>query len=377
MIKRKEQKWDLLIIGAGLYGATCAYELTRKGYRCLVLEKRNHIGGNCYTETRDGVNLHLYGPHIFHTSNQQIWEWVSKFTSFNHYHHRVKVDFEGKRYSFPPNMETFYQLWGVKTPSEAISYLEDVRVKDLAADSLQGYALSQVGKEIYETFIKGYTQKQWGRAPDLLPASILKRIPIRLTYDDSYFSDPYQGIPIGGYTPLIGKMLAGVEVRLGTDYLSNREEFDSLARKVLFTGPIDAFCNYRFGQLLYRSMQFNHRCLDTKDYQGMAIINYTSVNVPYTRVIEHKHFEFGTQPVTWVSEEYPGAHGPESEPMYPVRDSENLALLRQYQDFTSAKEYQRYYLGGRLAEYLYYDMHQAIGSALKKSERIAKDLSSI
>ena len=375
MNKSEEKKWDLLIVGAGLYGAACAHELTKKGFRCLVLEKRQHIGGNCYTESRDGINLHLYGAHIFHTSNQRIWQWISQFADFNHYHHKVKVDYEGKRYSFPPNLETFYQLWGVKTPFEARAHLEQVRLKNLSGDSLEEYALSQVGQEIYDIFIKGYTQKQWGQMPGTLPSSILKRIPIRFNYNDSYFSDSYQGIPIGGYTPVIAKMLAGVEVRLGVDYLADRDRFGALAKKTLFTGAIDAFCQHRFGPLLYRSMQFKHRCLELDDYQGMAVINYTSASVPYTRIIEHKHFEFGEQPVTWVSEEYPQAHTAESEPMYPVRDDANLAKLKQYQEWLNTNEYRDIYFGGRLADYLYYDMHQAIGSALKKSEIIARDLS--
>lgn len=370
----KKKDWDILIVGAGLYGAACAHELTRKGLRCLVLEKRAHIGGNCYTENRDGINLHLFGPHIFHTSNQKIWEWISQFARFNHYHHTVKVDFEGKRYSFPFNLETFHQIWGVKTPAEAKQKLEEVRIHQNSADSLESYALSQVGRDMYEIFIKGYTQKQWGTDPAKLPSSILKRIPVRLNYNDSYFSDTYQGIPIGGYTPIIEKLLQGSEVRLGVDYLSNREHFNALADKVLYTGAIDAFCDFQFGRLAYRSMRFEHRCIETEDYQGLAIINYTSAKVPYTRSIEHKHFEFGAQAVTWVSEEFSEPHRPESEPMYPVRDEDNLAKLRQYQSYLDAPSFGNFYFGGRLAEYLYYDMHQAIGGALKKSEQIAADL---
>ena len=366
--------WDVLIVGSGLYGATCAHELTQKGYRCLVLEKRMNIGGNCYTENRDGINLHLFGAHIFHTSNQRIWDWITQFAKFNHYHHTVKVDFEGRRFSFPPNLETFNQLWGVKTPEDAKKKLEEVRFKGAIDDSLEDYALSNVGEEIYNIFIKGYTEKQWGQAPKTLPSSILKRIPVRLNYNDSYFSDIHQGIPIGGYTPIIEKLLKGSEVRLGVDYLSNREHFNSMAKKVLFTGAIDAFCDYQFGKLLYRSMHFKHYCHEIEDFQGLAVINYTSAAVPFTRIIEHKHFELGTQPVTWISEEYPEAHSAHSEPMYPVRDTDNLAKLTQYQGHLSTDAYKDYYFGGRLAEYLYYDMHQAIGGALKKSEQIAKDL---
>jgi UDP-galactopyranose mutase len=372
---KSKKDWDVLIVGAGLYGAACAHELTKKGFRCLVFEKRGNIGGNCYTENRDGINLHLFGAHIFHTSNQKIWEWITQFARFNHYHHTVKVEYEGKRYSFPFNLETFYQIWGVKTPEEAKKKLDEVRIPAGAEDSLESHALSQVGTDIYNIFIKGYTEKQWGTDPRKLPSSIIKRIPVRLNYNDSYFSDTYQGIPIGGYTPIIEKLLQGSEVRLGVDYLANPESFNVLADKVLFTGPIDAFFNFQFGKLLYRSMSFKHRRLEMEDFQGMSVINYTSEKVPFTRIIEHKHFEFGTQPVTWVSEEYSQAHGADSEPMYPVRDEENLAKLRQYQEHLGTDTYKNFYFGGRLAEYLYYDMHQAIGGALKKSEQIAADLS--
>ncbi len=368
-----EKEWDVLIVGAGLYGATCAHELSQKGYRCLVLEKRPHIGGNCYTENRDGINLHLYGAHIFHTSNQRVWDWINQFATFNHYHHRVKVDYNGKRYSFPFNMETFYQLWGVKTPEEAARKLEEVRVKN-APDTLEGYALSQIGHDLYETFIKCYTEKQWGRAPDLLPSSIIKRIPVRLTYNDSYFDDTHQGIPIGGYTPIIEKLLSKSEVRTGVDYLAQRAEFDASAKRILYTGPIDEFAERRFGQLLYRSVHFKHRRLEIPDFQGTSVINYTSKDIPYTRILEHKHFEFTAGPITWISEEYSGAHSKESEPMYPVRDTENLEKLRKYQEFLSGNDYSNYFFGGRLAEYLYYDMHQAIGGALKKAEAIASSL---
>jgi UDP-galactopyranose mutase len=367
---------DILIVGAGLFGATCAYELQKQGFRCLVLEKRDHIAGNCYTDNRDGINVHVFGPHIFHTSNKRIWDWVTQFVPFNHYRHRIKVDYKGRIYSFPPNLDTFNQLWGVRTPGEAAKKLEELRKKDVPLDTLEGWALSQVGQEIYDIFIKGYTQKQWGRPPSSLPASIIKRIPMRLTYDDNYFFDNYQGIPVGGYTAIFQKMLADVEVRLSTDYLADRERFDALAPRTLYTGPIDRFFDFRFGKLEYRSMRFEHERLEIPDFQGVSIVNYTAEQTPFTRIVEHKHFEFGTQPVTWITREYPLPEVGDSEPMYPIRDERNMQMLKQYQSMAEQPAHSHYYMGGRLAEYQYYDMHQAIGAALQMASRIAQDLRS-
>ncbi len=361
--------FDLLIVGAGFFGAVCAYELKRKGFRCLLLEKRGHIGGNCFTEKRDDINIHSYGPHIFHTSDPEVWNWVNQFASFNRYRHRVKVCSDGLAYSFPLNLMTFQQLWGVATPEEARKKLEGLQVHG-DTQSLEGWMLSKVGREVYEKFFAGYTRKQWGRSPATLPASIIKRLPIRFSYDDDYYEDSYQGIPTGGYTGIFTKLLSGIEVRLNTDYFAARHHFDSLARKVLYTGPIDRFYDYQCGRLEYRSMKFEHQRIEMKNFQGVAQINYPSETVPYTRIIEHKHFEFGTQPVTWITREYPG--NLEQEPMYPVKDAASQGILKKYHHLQSRE--QKHYFGGRLASYEYYDMHHVIAAALKTAKNIISGL---
>ncbi len=367
-------KYDFLIVGAGLFGATCAYELTRRGFHCLVVEKRSHLGGNCYTEVRDGINIHVYGPHIFHTASQAIWQWMGQFAAFNHYRHRVKVNFNGRIYSFPPNLSTFNELWGIGTPTAARRHFDSLDHTNGPADTLETWSVSKVGREIYDLFIKGYTEKQWMKSPTELPASIIKRIPVRLTYDDSYFEDPYQGVPIGGYSRIFQQLLSGSNVLLNTDYFEDRTHFDAMAARILYTGPIDRFYDYRFGKLEYRSVRFEHELLEIPDFQGIAQMNYTSAQVPYTRIVEHKHFEFGKQPVTWITKEYPVQCTEGQLEMYPIRDSKNIAVLERYHKLRRHPEYLRYFFGGRLAEYQYYDMHQVIGSALHRVEEIVAEM---
>jgi UDP-galactopyranose mutase len=360
-------------VGAGLFGATCAYELTRCGLRCLVLEKSSHIGGNCYTEERDGIHVHCYGPHLFHTSDEKIWRWVTRFTEFNGYRLRARVRYRNKLYSFPLNLETFMQLWGVETGAQARAHLERVRIDGQDTQSLEGWALSRFGREVYETFIEGYTKKQWGKPPRRLPASILKRLPVRFTRDDAYFNDPYQGVPTAGYTAIFERLLEGIDVRLNTDYFADRRGFDARARAVAYTGPIDRFFDYRFGRLEYRSLRFEHERLAVRDFQGFAMVNYTEAEVPFTRIVEHKHFHWDAhkdREVSWITREYPTWSGEEREPLYPIRDQENCRILVHYEALAKKAEYGRHCFGGRLAEYRYYDMHQVIAAALKTSERI-------
>jgi len=356
--------YDFLIVGAGLFGATCAYELSARGQNCLVIEKRRHIGGNCFTEPRDGITIHRYGPHIFHTSDERIWTWIRQFATFNHYRHRAKVNLHGKIYSFPLNLATFNELWGITTPNDAKAHLDSIAIPNIDVSDLEGWALSKVGSEIYHKFIKGYTSKQWGCDPSCLPASLIKRLPIRLSYDDSYFVDPYQGIPIGGYTPIIEKLFARCRVLTNVDYLRSKSELDRSARHVIYTGPLDAFHEFRFGKLDYRSLCFSHELLETNDFQGIAQMNYPSQSIPYTRIIEHKHFEFGCQPVTWISKEYPASLKDGEGEMYPIPDKDNMERANKYKERSKDSYFRKYSFGGRLAEYRYYDMHQAIGSAL-------------
>lgn len=370
-----KKPYDLVIVGAGFFGAVCAYELKRKGFRCLMIEKRRHIGGNCYTDSKDGINIHQYGAHIFHTSNLKIWEWVNQFATFNHYCHRLRANHAGRIFSFPINLKTFQQLWGVSTSAAARERLESVKIPSAGIDSLEDWALSQVGREVYELFIKGYSEKQWGRPAADLPASIIRRLPVRFTDDDRYFDDTYQGIPEGGYTPIFHKLLAGTEVRLNRDYLANRSYFESLGRRVLYTGPIDCFFDYRFGYLDYRGLRFELERVECADYQGMAVMNFTSAQVPQTRIIEHKHFEFGRQPVTWITREYPLVASGTEEPFYPIKDQRNQRIFEQYKEWS--RQLKQYHFGGRLAEYQYFDMHQVIGSALQKCRDIEGDLRQI
>ena len=360
-----QKKYDYLIVGSGLYGAVFACEARLKGKKCLVVDKRNHIGGNVFTRTVEGIQVHEYGAHIFHTSNRRIWEYVNGFVAFNRYTNSPLANFRGNLYNLPFNMNTYRQLWGVSTPDEARSKLQEQCAPFLQNPNprnLEEQALAMVGPDIYHTLIKGYSEKQWGRPATEIPAFIIRRIPLRFTFDNNYFEDTYQGIPIGGYTRLIEKMLEGIEVRTGVNYFEQKSELDSLAEKIVYTGKIDEFFDYQFGRLEYRSLKFEHQVLDKANFQGNAVINFTDRAVPYPRIIEHKHFEFGSQAKTVITHEYPAEYSPGKEPYYPINDARNQAILAQYQSL--AKNFPKVHFGGRLAEYKYYDMHQVIEKAL-------------
>jgi len=354
-------KYDYVIVGAGLFGAVTAYELTKRGKKCLVIDKRNHVGGNCYCEKIEGINVHKYGAHIFHTNNKEIWEYVNQFSEFNNYINQPVAIYKNKLYNLPFNMNTFNKLWGVKTPAEAHQKIEEQRKATLAESprNLEEQALSLVGNDIYKKLIKGYTEKQWGRSCKDLPAFIIKRLPVRFTYDNNYFNDRYQGIPIGGYNVIFEKLLQDIDVKLNCDF----KEFDkSSASEVIYTGQIDEYFDYCFGRLEYRTVTFENEIIDTDNYQGNAVINYTERAVPYTRIIEHKHFEFGTQPKTVISREYSTKWLPGMEPYYPVNDERNIALYEKY--LSHAKTFKNVHFGGRLGLYKYLDMDKVIESAL-------------
>lgn len=358
--------YDFLIVGAGLFGATAAHVLTRRGKRCLVIDKRPHIGGNVYTENVNGINVHKYGAHIFHTSNKDVWDFVNSFIEFNRYTNSPVANYKGKLYNLPFNMNTFYQMWGVITPEQAAAKIEEQRRESgiINPRNLEEQAISLIGKDIYYTLIKDYTEKQWGRKATELPAFIIRRLPVRFTFDNNYFTDKYQGIPIGGYTKLVEKLLGEIKVKLDTDYFENRKYFDSIADKVIYTGEIDRYFDYRFGHLEYRTVSFETELLEgVANYQGNAVVNYTDAETPYTRIIEHKHFEFGNQPDTVISKEYSKEWKPGDEPYYPVNDERNGALYTRYK--TLADNQEKVIFGGRLAEYKYYDMHQVIENALR------------
>ncbi len=359
-------KYDYIIVGAGLYGAVFAHEATKRGAKCLVLECRDHIGGNCYTENINGINVHKYGAHIFHTSNKKIWDYISSFAPFNHYINSPIANYNGELYNLPFNMNTFHQLWGVRTPQEARRKIEEQK-KEFAhiaePQNLEEQALVLGGKDVYEKLIKGYSEKQWGMKATDIPAFIIRRLPFRFRYDNNYFNDPYQGIPIGGYTALFSKLLNGIEIELNCDFLADKERYMAMADRIVYTGPIDAFYDFRFGALGYRSLMFEHRLIEGEEnYQGNAVVNYTDFETPYTRIIEHKHFEFGAQPDTVITFEYPFAWQPGNEPYYPINNEENDALYNRYKALT--KEHPNIIFGGRLAEYKYYDMDKTIENAL-------------
>lgn len=361
--------YDYLVVGAGLYGAVFAYEAKKRGKEVLVIDRRDHKGGNIYCENVNGINVHKYGAHIFHTSNKKVWEYVNQFAEFNRYTNSPVANYKGELYNLPFNMNTFNKMWGVITPQEAAAKIEEQRKEAGITEpkNLEEQAISLVGKDIYEKLIKGYTQKQWGRKCTELPSFIIKRLPVRLTFDNNYFNDLYQGIPTGGYNVIIDKMLDGVEVELGTDYLANKDKYENIADKIIFTGPIDEFYDYCFGPLEYRSVRFETEELPVENYQGNAVINYTDAETPYTRIIEHKHFEFGTQPTTVISKEYSAEWKVGDEPYYPVNNDKNAALYQKYLD--KSKEENKVIFGGRLGEYKYYDMDKVIESALNFVEK--------
>ena len=355
---------DFLIVGAGLFGATAAHVLTRRGKRCLVIDKRSHIGGNVYTENVNGINVHKYGAHIFHTSSKDVWDFVNSFIEFNRYTNSPVANYKGKLYNLPFNMNTFYQMWGVITPEQAAAKIEEQRRESgiINPHNLEEQAISLIGKDIYYTLIKDYTEKQWGRKATELPAFIIRRLPVRFTFDNNYFNDAYQGIPKGGYNVLIDALLEGIDVRPGTTYFEHREELNALADKVLFTGCIDEYFDFCCGRLEYRSLRFDHQLFDTEDFQGNAVVNYTEREVPYTRIIEHKHFEYGTQPVTVITYEYPDDFQPGKEPYHPVNDKRNTEIYQKYKEL--AQQLPNVLFGGRLAQYAYADMDDTVNAAL-------------
>ena len=360
--------YDYLIVGAGFFGSVFAHEAIRRGKHCLVVERRPHIGGNCYTAEVEGIRVHQYGAHIFHTSDEQVWRYMNQFCTFNHYVNSPIANFHGEIYNMPFNMNTFSRLWQISTPAEARAIIDAQRAEVSGEPrNLEEQAISLVGRDLYETLVKGYTEKQWGRPCTELPAFIIRRLPVRFTYDNNYFNDRYQGIPEGGYAPVFEKLLEGAEVMLGVDYLEHRDELCGKARKVVYTGAIDRYFNHCYGPLQFRSLRFESEVLDMENYQGNAVVNYTDRETPYTRIIEHKHFEFGAQPKTVVTREYPMDWHPGAEPYYTVNDDANNALYQRYAALAAQEP--DVYFGGRLGEYKYYDMDQVIASALRFAAR--------
>ena len=360
--------YDYLIVGAGLYGAVFAHEMTKMGKKCLAIDKRSHIAGNIYCEDIEGIHVHKYGAHIFHTSDKKIWEYINEFAEFNNYINSPVAIYKDELYNLPFNMNTFSKMWGIKTPDEAKKIITD-QIAELhisEPQNLEEQALSLVGADVYEKLVKGYTEKQWGRDCKDLPAFIIKRLPLRFTYDNNYFNDRYQGIPIGGYTPIVEKMLEGSDVLLETDFFEFRKEHPDVADKIVYTGMLDAYFDYQYGVLEYRSVRFETEKLDIDNYQGNAVVNYTEREVPYTRIIEHKHFEFGKQPVTVISREYPSEWKMGDEPYYPVNDKKNEEKVEKYRKL--AENEKNVIFGGRLGEYKYYDMDKVIAAALTAVE---------
>lgn len=363
--------YDYLIVGSGLYGAICAYEAMKKGKKVLILEKRSHIGGNIYTEKRDGINVHKYGAHIFHTNNKEVWEYIQQFATFNRYTNSPVANYKGELFSLPFNMYTFNKMWGVITPKEAKEKIEEQRKEAGITEpkNLEEQAISLIGKDIFEKLVKGYTEKQWGRKCEELPSFIIKRLPVRYTFDNNYFNALYQGIPIGGYTKIIENMIKGADIKLDTDYLENKDYYDSLAVNIIFTGAIDSYFNYSLGHLQYRSVCFETECLDTDNFQGNAVVNYTDAETPFTRIIEHKWFEFGKDennndiPKTIISREYSSEWKEGDEPYYPVNDEKNNNLYNEYKKLSEKEEKVKF--GGRLGDYKYYDMDVTVEAALK------------
>lgn len=363
--KRMMKKYDYLIVGSGIYGAVFAYKAHQRDKKVLVIDKRQHVGGNLYCEKIEGINVHKYGAHIFHTSNSEAWNFVNALVPFNHYRNEPLANYKGELYNLPFNMNTFHQLWGVNTPTEAKEIIEQQKAEmnGKIPANLEEQAISLVGRDVYEKLIKGYTEKQWGRKATELPTFIIKRLPVRFSFGNNYFNDCYQGIPIGGYNLLIHGLLKNIEVMTDTDFFENRYELADMAEQVVFTGRIDEYFDYQFGALEYRTLRFEEEIMDTDNYQGNAVVNYTDRETPYTRIIEHKFFEFGTQPKTVVTREYPTEWAEDSEPFYPVNDSKNQIIYKRYADLANHEE--RTIFGGRLAEYKYYDMNQIVEQILK------------
>ena len=351
--------YNYLIVGSGFFGSICAYELNKKGHKVCVIDNRNHIGGNCYTSNRDGIQVHDYGPHIFHTSNEQVWEWINQFVSFNSFTLRPVANYKGEIYSLPFNMWTFSKIFNISLPQEAKSKIEEESLNITEPKNFEEQAIKLVGKTVYEKLIKGYTEKQWKKPAIKLPKEIIQRLPVRFTYDNNYFNDKYQGIPIGGYTQIFDKLLEGIEVKLNTDFFKDTLPEHS---KLIYTGPIDKFFDYKYGELEYKTTKFDHVKLEQENYQGTAVMNFTEKSVPYTRIIEHKHFENLNTPHTWITHEYPELYNRDKEPYYPVNDSINNNMYLKYK--SEADKLDNIFFGGRLAEYKYYDMHQVIDSAL-------------
>jgi len=361
-----KKKYDFLIVGAGLFGAVFAHEAHKAAKKCLVIDKRSHIGGNTYCENVGGINVHKYGPHIFHTNDKRVWDYVNSFVEFNRFTYSPIANYRGELYNLPFNMNTFYQLWKVTSPGEAQAIInEQIREANIAEpNNLEEQAIAMVGKDIYLKLIKGYTEKQWGRSAKNLPAFIIKRLPVRFTYDNNYFNDKYQGIPIGGYNKLTEGLLKDIDVQLNVDYLDTRAQWNEQAEHVIYTGKLDEFFDYRFGKLEYRSLRFETEVLETENYQGNAAVNYTDEETAFTRIVEHKHFEFGTQAHTVISKEYPEEWDTTKEAYYPVNDESNNGRYKKYREL--ADDLENMIFGGRLAEYKYYDMHQVIASALAR-----------
>ena len=356
--------YDYLIVGAGLFGSIFAYEAKKRGKNCLVIDKRPHIGGNIYTKEVEGINVHEYGAHIFHTSNHEVWKYIQQFATFNRYTNSPIARYKDEIYNMPFNMNTFNKLWGVITPEQAKKKIEQQIKESGITDpkNIEEQAISLVGRDIYEKLVKGYTQKQWGRRCDELPSFIIKRLPVRFTYDNNYFNDLYQGIPIGGYTQIIEKMLEGIDIRLNCNYFSNRKELETIANKIVFTGMIDQYYDYCFGELEYRSLRFETEVLEMENYQGNAVVNYNEYEIPYTRIIEHKHFEYGETRKTVITREYPATWKIGDEPYYPMNDEKNNYLYEKYKALADKEN--KVIFGGRLGMYKYYDMHHIISEAL-------------
>ena len=363
------EKYDYLIVGAGLFGSVFAYEAKKRGKKCLVIDKRNHIAGNIYTEEIEGINVHKYGAHIFHTNDEKVWNYVNKFAKFNRYTNSPIAKYNNEIYNLPFNMNTFHQLWGISTPKEAKEIIDNERKKYGVENpiNLEEQAINLVGMTIYQKLVKGYTEKQWGKKASELPNFIIKRLPVRFIYDNNYFNDNFQGIPIGGYTQIISKLLSGIEIKLNVDFFSDRDKFMENAKKIVFTGPIDQYYDYKFGHLEYRSLKFETEVLNEQNYQGNAVVNYTNYEIPYTRIIEHKHFEYGNQEKTVITKEYPQEWNENREPYYPINDENNNYLYLKYQKL--AEKEKNIVFGGRLGQYKYFDMDKVIAEALKVVEK--------